>query len=225
MAQQSVSACGAGTEWRNDTETCVCTTPLSLSSSAAGTATGLNDDDDDNGNVISLTGIYHTSHFTWAEDAFEVTVDLLNQGAWGDILPVGTRLEYQLDDSECDETTAVRSYWKYRALAASRDNHRNHQDKNNNHLQGIIGARCSGASVSLARISGLEEVPMLTPASSLGRLSNEEEFPFFSRMVAPANEFGEGMSLWRFFLAGRVCGLYHIVLPNVPFLSSLQEEL
>jgi len=56
---------------------------------------------------------------------------------------------------------------------------------------GIVGARCSGASIQLARIAGLEGVPQLSPASNSARLSDDTEFPFFSRLLAPNDERGE----------------------------------
>lgn len=94
------------------------------------------------------------------------------------------RVEYQLENSRCDETQAVRSYWNIRT------NHLRKQGKRPMH--GIIGARCSGPSMSLARVSSLEEVPQLSPASNAARLSNKLEFPFFSRLMAPNNQNGEG---------------------------------
>ena len=134
---------------------------------------------DEDPNLITLAGIIDTTTYTWAPDIFHVTVSLLNQGEWN-VLPPDTRIEYQLGNSNCDETTAVRTYWNLRTMNGGKPMH------------GVVGARCSGASVSLARISGLEGVPHLSPASNSARLSDEEEFPFFSRLVAPNDENGEG---------------------------------
>lgn len=78
-----------------------------------------------------------------------------------------------------DETTAARSWWKLR------------EENGDRPLDGIIGARCSGASSTLARISGLEKVPHLSPASNSAALSNKEEFPYFSRLTAANDARGE----------------------------------
>ena len=45
--------------------------------------------------------------------------------------------------------------------------------------------------MTLARLTGLEKVPHLSPASNSAALSDKEEFPFFSRLVAPNDERGE----------------------------------
>ena len=89
------------------------------------------------------------------------------------------RLEYSLANSNCDSTNATRAYWKLRTA----NNHRP--------MHGIVGARCSGASASLARISEGDGVPQVSPASNAAELSDDIRFPFFSRLVAPNNEFGE----------------------------------
>jgi ABC-type branched-subunit amino acid transport system substrate-binding protein len=89
------------------------------------------------------------------------------------------KLRYEIRNTECDETTAVRQYWELRS------------ENQNVPPHGIIGARCSGVSVALARVSGLECVPMLSPASNSAQLSKATEFPFFFRLVAPSNERGE----------------------------------
>jgi ABC-type branched-subunit amino acid transport system substrate-binding protein len=136
---------------------------------------------DEDPSVIYIGGIYDTTNYEWAPDIFEVTVRLLNQG-WWDALPQdqdAVTLVYTLLNSNCDETTAVRSYWDLRTANGNVPPH------------GLIGARCSGPSIQLARIAGLEGVPQVSPASNSAKLSNEAAFPFFSRMVAPNNENGE----------------------------------
>ena len=128
---------------------------------------------------IRLAGIFDLTTYDWGFDVFEVTVQLINEGLW-DILPPGTRLVYDLEDAKCDETTAARAYWDLRT------------DNYGEFLHGIIGCRCSGPTTSLARISGLEGVPQVSFASNAASLSDSMEFPFFSRLVAPNNDDGEG---------------------------------
>ena len=160
--------CGVDTYWDFTKGECLCSN-----------SNNNNSDDDEDPNVISLAGIFDTTTYDWGPDVFAVTAQLLNQGEWN-VLPSGMRLDYKLENANCDETTAARSYWKLRT------------ENGNKPMHGIIGARCSGASVTLARLSGLESVPQLSPASNSAQLSDEEEFPFFSRMVAPNDENGEG---------------------------------
>jgi ABC-type branched-subunit amino acid transport system substrate-binding protein len=120
---------------------------------------------------IRIAGIYDLAKFPWGRDIFEFTIEKLRaEYGYED-------LTYDLADGKCDETSAVRGYWDLRT--------------NNVPVHGIVGARCSGASVSLARIAGLEQVTQVSPASTSSRLSNKEEFPFFSRMVAPDDSRGE----------------------------------
>ncbi|CAB9504946.1 TCDD-inducible poly [ADP-ribose] polymerase [Seminavis robusta] len=150
---------------------------LVMSLVVGSTSQGLYFDNEDQ-TVIKLAGLFDTSNYVWGPDVFAVTVQLINQG-WWDVLNPGDRLEYDLRNTACDETTAVRSYWGLRSANGNKPMH------------GIIGARCSGASISLARVAGLEAVPQLSPASTSSLLSNKYEFPSFSRMVAPNNERGE----------------------------------
>lgn len=111
-------------------------------------------------------------------------------------------IDYSVTNSACDEATASRAYWKTRTVSTTTST----ADKTNSsgtpsllqlcrqrrrHLQGIVGARCSGASVAVARIAGLEHVPQISPASTSSRLSNADDFPYFNRVVAPDNDRGE----------------------------------
>lgn len=179
-ASQEISGiCGRGTVYSNITAECVCGTDIPQ--------------DDEDPNLITLAGIMDTTTYTWIPDIFDVTVGLLNAGVWN-VLPPGIRLEYQLRNANCDETTAVRSYWDLRTINGGKP------------MDGIVGARCSGASMSLARMSGLEGVPQLSPASNSASLSDNEEFPFFSRLVAPNNENGEGKLSLYLSLRSYACG-------------------
>jgi ABC-type branched-subunit amino acid transport system substrate-binding protein len=140
----------------------------------------------DDPNKLFLGGIIDTTAFTWIPDIFEYTVQLINQGGWRDDVLQGfgpdegdLKLSYAIGNSECSESAAVRRYWELRTQNQNIPPH------------GIIGARCSEASIALAHTSGLECVPMLSPSSGTAQFSSSpDEFPFFSRMVAPDNERG-----------------------------------
>ena len=138
---------------------------------------------------IYVAGIFDTESFDWGEEVFEFTTYAINkqqpeQGSssgWPgqNILRPGQVLDYDVADAACDETTAARAYWGLR------------EENGKEPMHGIVGGRCSGASISMARIAGLEEVPQISPWSTSTRLSDKEEFPFFSRMVGPDNVNGE----------------------------------
>ncbi|KAL3941345.1 MAG: hypothetical protein SGBAC_004290 [Bacillariaceae sp.] len=123
---------------------------------------------------ITIAGIFDTTSFSWGQDIFDFTVATLKNEQ-----PLYQTLNGVVQDAACDETTAVRAYWKLRT------------DNNNVPVHGIVGARCSGASVSLARIAGLEKVNMVSPSATSAILSADEEFPYFSRLVAPDDSRGE----------------------------------
>lgn len=69
-------------------------------------------------------------------------------------------------------------------------------------LHGVIGCRCSGASMAVARIAGLEHVPQISASSTSPKLSNTDDFPYFFRTVAPdgpAGTLGALIQLFREF--------------------------
>ncbi|CAJ1958166.1 unnamed protein product [Cylindrotheca closterium] len=124
--------------------------------------------------AVSIAGIFDTSSFSWGEDIFNFAVTRIkNQNA------AYQNLNSTVVDAACDETTAVRAYWKLRT------------ENFDVPVHGIVGARCSGASVSLARIAGLEKVNMVSPSATSSILSDAEEFPYFTRLVAPDDSRGE----------------------------------
>lgn len=178
VTAQPQEVCGNGTEWNFVTSTCLCTA-----------APPSDQDYNYDSNVLMLAAIFDTTTYDWGPDVVEVTVQQLNRGAWGVLSSDSSNnsnnlsLEVALENSDCDETIAMRKYWKIRTELL---------EQKKPPMHGIIGTRCSGASMSLARISSLENVPQLSPASNTVQLSNADEFPLFSRLVAPNNEDGEG---------------------------------
>ena len=104
---------------------------------------------------ISLAGILDTSNFYWAETIFSVTVDLLNDknnGFFDDELSSLGTISYQVLDAACDGYTALSHYWWVRPV------------------DGVIGARCSGASIPLAWVGALDNVPQISMSSTSAKL-------------------------------------------------------
>ena len=157
------SYCGSNTLWDGDSNECLCSNILEI---------------EEDPNVISFGGIFDTTQNDWAPDVFEVAVKLINKG-WWDALPVEEgllRLEYSLHNSNCSESSATRAY---------------HELRTTRRLNGLVGARCSGVSMSLARMSEGDNIAHVSPVSSSVRLSSSKYFPLFSRLVAPNDEHGE----------------------------------
>lgn len=104
-----------------------------------------------NTNTVFLAGIIDTTVFDWIPDVFEYTADRINTASIsGAVLgvtdatvrqglseygPNGLSLRYELANSKCDAATGVRQYWNVRTQ--------------NQVPHGVIGARCSGTSISL----------------------------------------------------------------------------
>jgi poly [ADP-ribose] polymerase 10/14/15 len=138
-------------------------------------------------NSIYLAGIYDKDSFWWGEDIFEVTVKLYNEGFFDYEMNTGNQimsrreyeLYYQLADSNCDETQVIRAYWDLRTKNGGRP------------MDGVVGARCSGASLSLATVTDVENVPQVSPSSTSTKLSDDYKYRTFSRVVAPEDENGE----------------------------------
>lgn len=133
---------------------------------------------------IYLTGLLDSSYW-WVEDIFGFTVQAYNEGFFTDANgnPLNNRrLTYDLADSACDEMEAVRAYWRLRT------------ENGNTPPDGVVGCRCSGASLSLARLTSVENVPQVSPASSAAKLS-DSDLQTFSRLVAPQDERGEAAAM------------------------------
>ena len=80
------------------------------------------------------------------EAHFNLAVDLINDHTDGfhDDLLVGTMLETMVVSSNCNSITAAQGFWD-----AWRDWGRP--------LHGVVGARCSSASMAVAQIAGLDK--------------------------------------------------------------------
>ena len=105
--------------------------------------------------AISLAGILDTSNLHWADTIFSVTIDLLNDknnGFFDKELESLGNISYQLLDAACDGFAALSSYWDVRPV------------------DGVIGARCSGASTPLAWMGALDNVPQISMASTSVKL-------------------------------------------------------
>jgi ABC-type branched-subunit amino acid transport system substrate-binding protein/type II secretory pathway pseudopilin PulG len=131
--------------------------------------------------VVHIAGIFDTQNFVWGEELFSFVVDLLNnkQDGWhDDLFTDGTTIDFKIADSGCASTLAARAFWQVRT-------------EWDGLVHGIVGARCSSASLTLARIADLETIPQVSPSSTSEKLSNPDDFPFFSRTVSPDTDQGQ----------------------------------
>lgn len=99
-------------------------------------------------------------------------------------------IETTLSNSACDENAGASAYWDVRPSCGDVP------------LHGVIGCRCSGASMAAARIASLEHVPQISPSSTSPKLSDRDDFPYFFRTVAPdgpAGTLGAMIQLFRAF--------------------------
>ena len=105
---------------------------------------------------IKLAGIVDTTNFAWAEALFAVTFGLLNERGNGFFDELGDydlpEISHEVLDGGCDGYAAVAAYWGVRPV------------------HGLVGARCSGASIPLAWMSALDNVPQVSMASTSARL-------------------------------------------------------
>lgn len=180
--------CDVDTFLDNTTETCRCNRTMVLRESLAG------QDDPDR---IDLASLFDWN-LVWGRELIEFCTELANGHgtidgiesnddyhdnttvveSWTNLTSPTTRINMDIRDTKCDETAAARAYWNVRT------------DNNNRPSHGIVGARCSGASIALARLADLEGVPQVS-WSMATELSDKERFPYFNRVVPPDNEFGE----------------------------------
>ena len=130
--------------------------------------------------VINIACLMDTGRFHWVKEILDFTVNSLlanhSDGWYDDLLPNAT-LTYSLHNSSCDQDEAVQAY-----LNVTRES---------TQLHGIIGCRCSGPSMAVARLCSLEDIPIVSPTATSGKLSDKEVYGMFSRLAAPDNEKGQ----------------------------------
>ena len=135
-----------------------------------------------NQSVVNIAVLFDTADtFDWARQIIDFTFTLLNDhndGWHDDIFADGTIINYRILDPVCDETAAAKAYWDIR----------NEWD---GIVHGVVGPRCSGASIAVGRITSLDNVPQISPSSTSRKLSDKEDFPLFSRLVGPSSSEGE----------------------------------
>lgn len=131
---------------------------------------------------IYIAGAFDTTNFDWGVELFNFTISMLNNHSdgWHDdvFANENVTIEWEVRDAACDAGVATRAYWDLRRPDSIPVMH------------GLVGCRCSDASIAVARIAGLENVAQVSPTSTSARLSDDEEFPFFSRVVAPDDASG-----------------------------------
>jgi ABC-type branched-subunit amino acid transport system substrate-binding protein len=135
-----------------------------------------------NQSVVNIAVLFDTANtFDWARQIIDFTFTLLNDhtDGWHDeIFPDGTIINYRISDPVCDETAAARAYWDLR----------NEWD---GIVHGVVGPRCSGASIAVGRITNLDNVTQISPSSTSQKLGDKGDFPLFSRLVGPSSAEGE----------------------------------
>ena len=192
----STIACGQGTFLENDL--CVCESKNQEESFLArklqGGGTTLDDDI-----VVSLAGVFDTINFDWGEEIFNFTVSLINNktDGWHDDID-NILVDWEIANADCDAVQAGKAYWDLRTRAL---------EKTGRGLQGVVGCRCSGASMAVAQIAGLEAVPQVSQSATSAKMSVVGKFPYFSRVVAPGDgrgEVGAMVATLRSFGWGRV---------------------
>ncbi|KAL1498936.1 hypothetical protein AB1Y20_013457 [Prymnesium parvum] len=94
-----------------------------------------------------------------------------SDGVADELLP-NTQLLFSYRDSKCDDTAGLTG-----ALHLTREAF------GGEGVSAIIGAGCSGASVSTAQVAGFSRVPVLSPSSTSHTLSDGEAYPYFLRVV------------------------------------------
>ena len=130
---------------------------------------------------------------------FDLTVQLINNktdGFWDDLLP-DTEIKSIRAHSGCSEHLGAPAYWSIRKWGKP--------------LHGVVGARCSGPSMAIARVAQLEHVPQISFSATSPKLSSTTDFPYFYRTVSPDGAdggVGATVQFMRHFGWERVTVLY-----------------
>jgi ABC-type branched-subunit amino acid transport system substrate-binding protein len=126
---------------------------------------------------VNLAGIFDLSstvrYAQYIRHHFTLAVDLINNhtdGFWDDVL-TDAQIKTNLANAQCSERKGASAYWSMREWGQP--------------LHGVIGCRCSGASMAVAAIAQLEQIPQISFSSTSPRLSDKEDFPYFFRTVTP----------------------------------------
>ncbi|KAI2489089.1 hypothetical protein MHU86_25503 [Fragilaria crotonensis] len=141
---------------------------------------------------------------SWGKHIFEATIHMLNDphdGMWDDLryglLDNETFIEAIWKNDTCREKEAFTLYW----------------NEMRTHWPGelrphaVIGCHCSDGSTGLARAAGLQNVPVVSMSSTSYRLSAEDDFTNFFRVIAPDDSnglVGAMVALFRSFKWDRV---------------------
>jgi hypothetical protein len=127
LSTQAQLTCGEGTTLDSDTGVCFCE-QIDLTARSNDTKS------------VYIAGLFDAENFDWGREIFEFTCSLINDHSDGwndDILNDGTVLKWKVADTKCDGTAAARAYWDLR------------MENGGVPVHGIVGARCSGASITL----------------------------------------------------------------------------
>jgi Receptor family ligand binding region len=117
--------------------------------------------EEETNNTVFIAGLFDTNNFDWIE-IFNFTMTLIQErnGWHDDILgDENIKLEWAALDSACDEATALQAYWSLKTAPHA--------------LHGVVGTRCSDSSIAIARITGLENVPQVSPSATASTLSDK----------------------------------------------------
>ena len=191
----AATTCAVGTSRDNSTDSCVCdaNTLERTRCHDKPTTARRNEDvegyDNDAIDTVYIAGLFDTDNFGWGESLFHHVVDMINDrtdGWYDHLFSDGATIMANVSNSMCDPDIAARKYWDLKTSWGSP-------------LHGVVGCRCSGASMSVARIAGLENVPQVSMSSSSSKLSNTENFPSFFQTVAPADHRGDAGALAAMF--------------------------
>mmetsp|Transcript_48702 Transcript_48702/g.72299 ORF Transcript_48702/g.72299 Transcript_48702/m.72299 type:complete len:894 (-) Transcript_48702:279-2960(-) len=167
LACDAAITCSSGTTFDPETESCQCINSLCTM------------EEIESGKIF-IAGLFDTTNNPEWEEHFNFAVSMINDhtDGWYDDILLDTDLETVVVNSDCNPKVAVSSYWDLK-------------NQRGRALHGVVGCRCSGASIAVARIAGLENVPQVSMSSSSARLSDVDEFSSFFRMVAPDDSRGQ----------------------------------